>query len=100
MKLPILRMRHGKRNSATLSVGMSKIQTAEEGNDERYRKGKVKYRETKDGSPLRLFQVQDGRDVLGDYIDPDDDLLADGAYLVPYGVEERRFRCFYDMLMG
>ena len=28
------------------TVELSKIQTAEEGNDERYRKGKAKYRET------------------------------------------------------
>jgi hypothetical protein len=52
----------------------------------------------KDGSALRLLQVQDGWDDLGDYVDPDDNLLADGAYLVPYCVEERHFH-FYDMLM-
>ena len=39
-------MRHGKRNSGTLLIGMSKIQTAEKENDQRHRKGKTKHRET------------------------------------------------------
>ena len=39
-------MRHGKRNSETLLIGMSKIQTAEKENDQRHRKGKNKHRET------------------------------------------------------
>ena len=39
-------MRHGKRNNGTLSTGMPKIQTTEKENDQRYRKGKTKHRET------------------------------------------------------
>ena len=46
MKLPILWMWHGKRNRGTLSVGMSKIQRAEEENDKRDRKGETECWET------------------------------------------------------
>ena len=39
-------MRHGERNNGTLFTGMSKIQTAEEENDQRHRKEKTKHRQT------------------------------------------------------
>ena len=39
-------MWHGERNGGTLSIRMSKIQTAEKENDQGHRKGKTKRRKT------------------------------------------------------